>query len=216
MKTVAQLGFIGLAATSVYLFVSVVQDGDARAACTPLCALAPQYAGRDRTVPDFELQDLSGRAVRMSSLRGKTVILNFWTKTCRPCLEEMPSLDELAVLLRSEGRDAVVLTISTDGSAADAKATLETVLGRPANFMTLVDPDAAVVSGKFGTRLYPETWLIDPRGTIRVRVDGARDWSNALVLNLLDTLDRRMGACPITFDRGKARNDPRGLCGAGE
>lgn len=212
----AQLGFIAVAAASVYLFVSVVQDGDARASCTPLCALSPQYAAQDRRVPEFELKDLSGNVVRMSGFRGQTVVLNFWTKTCRPCLEEMPALDELSTILKHEGKKAVVLTISTDDSADDAKATLAAVLGRQPNFLTLVDPDAQIVSGKFGTRLYPETWIIDPQGVIRVRVDGARDWSNALVLNAIDVLGKPLGQCPITFDRGKPHGDARGLCGTGE
>jgi len=44
----------------------------------------------------------------------------------------------------------------------------------------LFDPDRKIITGKFGTRLFPETWIIDPRGVVRLRVDGARDWSSAL------------------------------------
>lgn len=204
-----QLLFILLAAYGVYTFVLAARDGEARGACTPLCAIQPAYANRDRTAPDFELTDLDGKKVRLSSFRGKVVVLNFWTKTCRPCLEEMPSFEILHQLLKKE--DAILLTISTDESVEDARATLRTVLGQDPNFPVLVDPDATVVKGKFGTQLYPETWLIDPKGVIRARVDGARDWSNPMVLDVVRMLHRPSG-CTLTFDRGRPRGDHRGIC----
>ena len=41
-------------------------------------------------------REISERTIKkVPTLRGKTVIMNFWTKTCRPCLEEMPSLADL-------------------------------------------------------------------------------------------------------------------------
>jgi len=46
----------------------------------------------------------------------------------------------------------------------------------------LFDPDKRVVRDKFGTRMYPETWVIDSEGIIRFRVDGARDWSDPVAL----------------------------------
>ncbi len=56
---------------------------------------------------------MNGKRVALSSFRGKVVVLNFWTKTCNPCLEEMPSIAELAKI--AQGRDDfVVLTVTTD------------------------------------------------------------------------------------------------------
>jgi hypothetical protein len=182
LAQLAQLAFIALAAALVYAFVTVAQDGEARGACTPLCAIRPAYANHNRTAPDFDLPDLDGKRVRLSSFRGKTVVLNFWTKTCRPCLEEMPSLGDLRA-----------------------------VLGKDPTFPVLIDPDAALVHGKFGTSLYPETWFIDPDGTIRARVDGARDWTNPMVLNVVRMISRPSG-CNLTFDRGKPRGDRRAIC----
>src|SRR5262245_50128995 len=98
--TALQLGFIVLAAVAVFGFVRAAQNDQRRSSCSALCALSPAYAGRDRSAPDFELPDLDGRKVRLSSYRGKTVILNFWTRTCRPCLEEMPTIAELAKIAR--------------------------------------------------------------------------------------------------------------------
>ncbi len=44
--------------------------------------------------PDFELSDLNGQRVRLSALRGKPILLNFWASWCPPCRKEMPDLQE--------------------------------------------------------------------------------------------------------------------------
>src|SRR5688500_1699110 len=102
-----QTGFIVIAATAVYAFVSMARDSETRRACVPMCAMRPAYAARNRTAPDFALPDADGKQVRLSQFRGKTVVLNFWTTTCQPCLEEMPSLAEFAKVVAK--RDDVVV-----------------------------------------------------------------------------------------------------------
>lgn len=207
----AQLTFVLVAAVTVYSFVSTARDGERRRICTPLCALSPTYAGVNRTAPDFELTSTDGVKVALSSYRGKVVLLNFWTKTCGPCLKELPSLAELGQILRKRD-DIALLTVSTDESAEDVRATLASVLGseRPA-FVTLVDPDAAVVREGFGTRLYPETWFIDGEGVIRARIDGARDWTSAAAVEFAKSL-RDPQACSIEYSRGSPVGAFASLC----
>ena len=62
--------------------------------------------------PDFSLPNLDETTVRLSDYRGKVVFLNFWATWCKPCREEMPSME---VLYRNFERDGlVVLAISID------------------------------------------------------------------------------------------------------
>ena len=206
----AQLAFVFLAAFAVYSFVSTARDGERRRVCSPLCAMRPNYAERNRLAPAFELPNLEGQKRRLNDYLGRVVILNFWTKTCRPCLEEMPSLAELGKLIQSR-RDIALVTITTDESAEDARGTLRSVLGGPAPFEVLVDPDAKVVNGKFGTKLFPETWFVDPRGVIRARIDGARDWSGAMPLGFAETL-AAPASCPIGFASGRPIGDFASIC----
>ena len=56
----AQLLVVAAAAFGVYSFARTARDGEARRVCTSLCALAPNYAGRNRLAPDFELPSLTG------------------------------------------------------------------------------------------------------------------------------------------------------------
>ena len=208
--TLAQISFIGLAAVAVYSFVGAVRNDERRTSCSSLCAIHPSYAGRNRRAPDFELSDLDGKPVKLSQFRGKTVFLNFWTKTCRPCLEEMPSVAELAKIGKGRG-DFVVVTVSTDESAQDARDTLNTVLNGDVPFVALVDPDAKIVHDTYGTRLFPETWVIDPTGIIRARYDGGRNWADALAVDFA-TMVARPGGCPVEFYKGAPKGEFAGIC----
>ncbi|MFT3773908.1 MAG: TlpA disulfide reductase family protein [Minicystis sp.] len=208
--TLAQLVFIAIAAIAVYSFVGAAQRDMKRTSCTALCKLAPAYAGSNRVAPDFELKDMGGNSVRLSQYRGKVVFLNFWTKTCNPCLEEMPSIAELARIAQGR-KDFVVLTVSTDEGPEAVRDTLRVILGGDPPFPVLFDPDSKIVLEKYGTRLFPETWVIDPNGVIRARFDGARDWSKALAVEVGEMVGKA-GACPVEFYDGKPRGAFAGLC----
>ncbi|MGF1467448.1 MAG: peroxiredoxin family protein [Sandaracinaceae bacterium] len=187
---------VALAVPFVYLFSTAFADGEVRRMEAPLRAMlgdaydalrsgepVPQhYLGDDRRAPDFSLPRADGSEWRLSDHRGKVVVLNFWTVTCRPCLEEMPSLIALSRILRYRD-DIELATISTDADWA----TVRTVLPEQTPVTVLLDPDKAVVEERFGTRLYPETWVIDPEGVIRLRVDGARDWSSAVAMDVFES-----------------------------
>lgn len=208
--TIVQLAFILVAAIAVYGFVRAAQNDQRYSSCTALCAMGPTYASRDRVAPDFELPDLDGRMVRLSSFRGKTVFLNFWTKTCRPCLEEMPALAELGKILKKRD-DMVLIAVSTDEGADDVRDTLKVVLNGETPFLVLFDPESKIVLDKFGTKLFPETWIIDPKGIIRARFDGPRDWSDSAVIDIGEMVKRPSG-CPVEFLRGAPRGRFAALC----
>jgi thiol-disulfide isomerase/thioredoxin len=220
-NTLLQLGFIALAAASVFGFVQAAKNDHLRSSCGATCALVPAWAGRNRTAPDFTLPDLEGKPVSLSSFRGKTVVLNFWASWCDPCREEMPSLAKLALMLRKR-TDVVLVTVSVDEEVSSIHDTLsvmfqsdEELRDRLAKgevpFVVLRDPEMSVVKEKFGTELYPETWIIDAGGRIRARYDGARDWAGALAVDAIDAATRS-GGCLADFERGKPVGPFAKLC----
>lgn len=189
---------IVIGAPMVYVFARALAEGKAHTDEAPIRAIlgnesyealaagdetSMNYMGDDRAAPEFALPDKDGNHWRMSDQRGKVVVLNFWSITCQPCVEEMPTLIELADLL--EGRDDVELvTISVDSGWSEVGS----LFPRGSKLEVLFDPDRDVVAGKFGTRLYPETWFIDPDGVVRLRVDGPRNWSQPVVLDVIESL----------------------------
>jgi peroxiredoxin len=193
-KLAAVLAFV-LGAPFAFMLVRGFAEGEARRRETPLRAMLGDeafeafregempkhhYLGNDKRAPDFTLKDQNGKPWRLQDQRGKTVVLNFWTMTCQPCVEEMPSLEQLA-MVAAERDDLEVVAISTDKSWQDVRS-----LFKPGSKLkVLFDPDKRIVRDKFGTRLYPETWVIDPEGVVRARVDGGRDWSAPIALEMI-------------------------------
>jgi peroxiredoxin len=207
---VLHLLFVAAAAVGVYSFVSVAKEAETRRRCAPTCLLRPNYAGYERKAPAFTLKDVKGNNVALESFKGKVVVLNFWTKTCGPCMEEMPEIADLARIVRPMN-DVAVVTISTDETGDEALATLKAVLKEEPPFPILMDPDLKVVREKFGTSLYPETWIIDKQGIIRARFDGAREWSSATVVQLVEQI-RTGGYCPAQAREGRFVGDSVRLC----
>ena len=180
-----------------FLFANAATDGEVRRREAPLRGMLGNqsynaiadgetpdqgYWGNDRRAPDFSLRDKDGHPWRLSDRRGKkVVVMNFWSVTCGPCVEEMPTLDSLARLLGRRYRDVELVTISTDANWA----AVSSVIPARSPLRVLFDPERNIVRGKYGTRLYPETWIIDKEGIIRARIDGARDWSSPLALELI-------------------------------
>lgn len=188
---------VALALPLVYGFGRAVSEGTVRHRETPLRAMLsdarfealrdgdrgfPHYLGDSLRAPDFTLRDAAGREHSLRSRRGRVVVLNFWSITCPPCLEELPSVDELARVVSRFG-DVDVWAISTDDTWDEVRP----LLPRDAAATYLLDPTNEVVTGRFGTRLYPETWIIDRDGVVRLRYDGAFDWSSSIAFDVIDS-----------------------------
>lgn len=199
LAILGQLVFVLGAAFLVYAFVAVTREGEARRRCAAPCLLRPEYMGANRTAPAFSLKDAQGRELGLDAFKGKVVVLNFWTRTCKPCMDEMPDLVELSRVLKDRP-DAVVLTVSTDDNPSEALLDLKRALnGDTPPFPILFDGESKVVGGKYGTKLFPETWIIDKKGVIRARFDGPRNWSDAMVIEFIDQL-RRGDYCPVEIE----------------
>lgn len=70
--------------------------------------------------PDFTLQDLQGNTVTLKSLLGKTIVLDFWTQECPPCVRRLRHSRDVAS--RYAGRNVVLVSIESDQSAAKLRA----------------------------------------------------------------------------------------------
>ena len=175
------------------------EGGGRRRACTPECLVRPDYAGADRIAPDFTLKDMKGRDVKLSDYRGKVVVLNFWTKTCGPCLKEMPSLAELTQML-ADRKDVVVLAVSTDEGPADVADTLKSVLAREAPFRALRSGRRQRRGREVRDASLPRD-VAHRQARRRARaVRRGRDWANPAIVELVDQFGDGT-YCPLHVDK---------------
>ncbi len=130
--------------------------------------------------PDFTIKD-GAQTVRLDEYRGKTVVLNFWTSWCPPCLEEFPSLEQL----QQQVPNVVVLAVSFD---TDADAYRQYVADNHLHDMVIALDLSQKSNLAFGTTRPPETYIIDAKGRIRRKFIGAQDWTSPEIENYLRNL----------------------------
>jgi len=126
-----------------------------------LPASSPTAVGS--VAPDFTLASLDGEPIRLSDLRGRPVIVNFWASWCPPCVEEFPLLRDAAARYQADGL-VVVGIVYRDRSEAARE-----FMGRHGGtWAVAMDPGERVATayGVFGP---PETYFIERDGTIAAR-----------------------------------------------
>lgn len=137
-----------------------------------------------KAAPDFALVDLNDKEVRLSNLRGKVVFLNFWATWCKPCKEEMPSMEVLHKNFEKDG--LVVLAVSID-RVTTTKDIPPFIKSMNLSFPVLID-SWGKTDMPYKRMGVPETFIIDQEGVIREIVIGPRDWTRLDSLNVLTGL----------------------------
>jgi cytochrome c biogenesis protein CcmG, thiol:disulfide interchange protein DsbE len=130
---------------------------------------------------DFALT-LNGKSTRLSDLRGRVVLLNFWFSSCPPCIEEAPALNQLQKQI--EPRGGTILGVNVD----EDQAAYENFLHQyNVDYPTFRDPSKNIPLA-YGTTMYPDTYVIRRDGKIDRKLIGAQDWTSPAMLSYLDSL----------------------------
>jgi thiol-disulfide isomerase/thioredoxin len=125
-------------------------------------AAMPWLVTRPRPAPDVQLTLLDGSQPRVADLRGRVVLVNFWSTTCAPCMEEMPTLIEFH--RRNAPRGLMTVAVAMKHDRPDM------VLGmsqrRQFPFDVALDLQGEVARAFFNTEVTPTKYLIDPQGQV--------------------------------------------------
>jgi thiol-disulfide isomerase/thioredoxin len=112
-----------------------------------------------RQKADFTLSDLKGQEWRLSALRGKVVLVNFWATWCPPCRKEMPDLDALYKRFGPEG--LVILAISDE----DAPTVRTFLASKNFGYPILLDPGRKV-NDLMAINGIPKSFVYDRAGKL--------------------------------------------------
>lgn len=142
-----------LALTCVGLLVVILYSGvgrDPRYIPSPLLG---------RAAPDFSLELFGGETVRLSELRGKTVLVDFWASWCLPCREEARDLE---AAWKRQGDDVAFLGVNVQDREEDARKFIEEF---GVSFPNGRDRDGRIAVD-YGVWGVPEAFFISPGGRI--------------------------------------------------
>ena len=128
-----------------------------------LLAVALGVIGRLRSpglpgeAPDFSLPALDGAEVRLSGLRGRTVVLNFWATWCGPCRVEIPTFSSFA----AAHPDIAVLGVAVDGRP---EALQQAAASLGITYPVLIADRPTLSAYRVST--LPMTVIVDPEGRV--------------------------------------------------
>lgn len=126
-----------------------------------------------RPVPDFEVTALNGRSVSLKSVRGKIVLLHFWTTWCEACIKEMPALNRLYDDFQGEAFALLAANLRESPTRVEAFRNKYRI-----TFPLLMDRTGKV-GDAYGVLAIPATFILDRQGMMIGKATGARNWAAA-------------------------------------
>lgn len=139
--------------------------------------------------PDFTLSTIDGKTLHLADLRGKVVMLNFWATWCKPCRQEMPSMEVMSQGFRNAAGDRFELVAVNENNIFYQGKIKPFLQKFGIDFTVPVDP-LGKLDHLYKITGVPETFVIDQKGVVAEHVIGPRDWrmkdSLLMVHSLLD------------------------------
>ena len=126
---------------------------------TPRPASQPPEAAHD-----FEVETFDGETLRLSDLKGKVVVLNFWASWCGPCRWEMPAFERIAK--EFSDKEVVFVGLAVSDRLQDARGFADSV---GVTYPLALDSSGRIAVA-YNVRSLPTTFFIDREGQIQRRL----------------------------------------------
>ena len=133
--------------------------------------------------PEVHVISLKNEPLKLSDLKGKVVLLNFWATWCPPCREEIPSMMKLNGAMAGKPFQMVAISVDEGGVPAIEAFFKESGFMLPA----YTDPDGKAAK-TYGVTGVPETFVIDKNGILVKKVIGAFAWDSPETITFLQGL----------------------------
>ena len=130
----------------------------------------------------ISFKNAKNETVNLDDLKGKVVFINFWATWCPPCIEEMPSIQFLYNKFK-DNKDIEFLLVDVDNNMEGALKFME----KRNLDMPIFVPNSPIPS-TFLDGAIPTTVILDKKGNIDVRLEGARDYASPNMSKALDSL----------------------------
>lgn len=143
------------------------------AACTS--KKTPDEHENTIALEDIKLTNLSGDKIDMNEFRNKTVFINFWATWCKPCIQEMPTIENA----QSHLKDKNVVFLLASNETAEQIEIFKARRNFQLHFVRVENLEALNVQA------LPATFIFDPEGDLFFSEVGYRMWDSPENLNLI-------------------------------
>ena len=136
-----------------------------------------------KKVPNFESKDMGGNTISLEESKGKVVVLNFWFAACKPCIEEIPALNE--VYEKYKNNSNVIFASITFDDSIKAKS-----FQKKYSFKYPVIPNEKRICDLFEITAFPTNIIIDKDGNyFDLKRGGNKEIGNQLAKSIQNALD---------------------------
>jgi thiol-disulfide isomerase/thioredoxin len=136
-----------------------------------------------RPVPEITVSSLKGAPLKLSDLKGKVVLLNFWATWCPPCREEIPSMMKLNSAMTGKPFEMVAVSIDEGGVPE-----IESFFKASGHSLPTYTDQGGAAQKAYGITGVPETFVIDKNGVLVKKVIGPLAWDSPETISFIEGL----------------------------
>lgn len=149
-------GVVGVAVAALVLVFVMSPKGEDEPSSPLIGKLAPELIGSTLSGDDFDIDDH----------RGQWVVVNFFATWCPPCVQEHP---ELVSFAERNGDAVQLVSVAFDDTEV---AKVKTFFAENGGDWPVITGGADGASLDYGVKKLPESFLVDPSGTVAVKING--------------------------------------------
>ena len=179
MKAAVITALVGLILTGLFF----VWKGKTEALTPPRIMKIDQMEREG--LPDFSLEDLSGKNFKLSDFSGQVVIVSFWASWCSPCLEEFPSMVELVQKLNGRLK---LIAISQDSERDEIVAFLKAFPEAKSEDVIILWDKEHKVAEAYSAEKLPESFVADKNHRLVRKIVGSINWSTQEAVEFMSKL----------------------------
>jgi len=136
---------------------------------------------KGKSTPDFDVHFFQGETQKISTLKHKIAVINFWASWCEACVVELPSLVKLRKLYKDKGMELYLVNVDENPESIVPQYIKKFSIESP----VVVDTDQKL-SELFDISAIPHTLILDQNRKVLFIESGERDWTDKEILHYMD------------------------------
>ncbi|MFD3002636.1 TlpA family protein disulfide reductase [Pontibacter toksunensis] len=137
--------------------------------------------------PDFSVKALDGETLALKNLKGQVVVINVWNTGCKPCIAEMPALNEIVQMYQD--KNVTFISIAPEEDEELIRTFLQK---RPFNFTPVANARKAIIEDFITEQIYPYTMIIDKNGIVKKIILGGSEDKEKTFKSILPHIDESL------------------------